>query len=387
MGSRLDKLGFLIAILNLLGMAYLPLVVLKPNRIVQGQALPLWEAVATPVAGLTIAAVLVASLVVMVKLRLSVRLAFALLAVVVLMFAAGLSATHLVAPGNGFARISLASGFWVLLFANTLTILDALAKIQLPPLWRLVLLAAFLAVCGLFFVSGGWSQLSILKEYASRSDVFWREVSRHVLLAAGSLMAALLIGLPLGLVCHRVPQLQRLCLALLNTVQTIPSMALFGLLIAPMGWLAVHMPGASDLGIRGIGAAPAFVALVLYSLLPVVANTVSGLDNVSAVTVDAARGLGMSRQQLLWRIEVPLAMPAILTAIRIVLVQNIGMATIAALIGGGGLGVFVFQGIGQTAMDLVLLGALPTVVLALCAAVAMDALVDGARGPGRKAAR
>ena len=92
--------------------------------------------------------------------------------------------------------------------------------------------------------------------------------------------------------------------------------------------------------------------------------------------VDAARGMGLSRRQLLTQVELPLALPVILTGIRIVLVQNIGLATVAALIGGGGFGTFVFQGIGQTAMDLVLLGAVPTVALAFAAAVMLDAAID-----------
>ena len=153
-------------------------------------------------------------------------------------------------------------------------------------------------------------------------------------------------------------------------------MALFGLLIAPLGWVAVNVPGAYDLGIRGIGTTPAFVALFLYSLLPVVANTVAGLATVPRQTREAARGSGMTPVQRLFQVEFPLALPVILTGIRIVLVQNIGLATIAALIGGGGFGTFVFQGLGQMATDLVLLGALPTVVLAFVAAVFLDALIE-----------
>jgi osmoprotectant transport system permease protein len=162
----------------------------------------------------------------------------------------------------------------------------------------------------------------------------------------------------------------------LNIVQTIPSIALFGILIAPLGFLATHVPLAAALGIRGIGAAPAFIALFLYSLLPVVANTVTGLNQVPATVTDAARGMGLSARQRLWQVELPLAIPVILAGIRIVLVQNLGLATVAALIGGGGFGTFVFQGIGQTAIDLVLLGAIPTVVLSFAAAIILDAIID-----------
>jgi osmoprotectant transport system permease protein len=133
------------------------------------------------------------------------------------------------------------------------------------------------------------------------------------------------------------------------------------------------------LGIRGIGAAPAFIALFLYSLLPVVANTVAGLSQVPAAVIDAARGMGMSARQRLLQIELPLALPVVLAGIRIVLVQNLGLATVAALIGGGGFGTFVFQGIGQTAIDLVLLGAVPTVALSFAAAIILDAIIDLSR--------
>ncbi len=186
----------------------------------------------------------------------------------------------------------------------------------------------------------------------------------------------MVVGLPLGIFCHRVPRLREGILGTLNVIQTIPAIALFGILMAPLGALAAAVPLAERFGIRGIGPAPAAVALFLYSLLPIVANTVLGLKRVSRAAVEAARGMGMTDTQVLARIELPLALPVMLTGIRVVLVQNIGMVTVAALIGGGGLGTFVFQGIGQTAIDLVLLGAIPIVVLAFSAAVILDALVE-----------
>ena len=165
-------------------------------------------------------------------------------------------------------------------------------------------------------------------------------------------------------------------LAALNLIQTIPAIALFGILMAPLAALAAAFPLAADLGVRGIGTAPAVIALFLYALLPIVANTVVGLKRVSPMAVAAARGMGMTNWQILTSVELVLALPVILTGIRIALVQNVGLVTIGALIGAGGLGAFVFQGIGQTAIDLVLLGAIPTVVLAFSAAVVLDAIVE-----------
>jgi osmoprotectant transport system permease protein len=278
--------------------------------------------------------------------------------------------------GNTIARVSPGAGFWVLVFAFALVAADALIRMKLRPLPRIGVLLLVSAAVGLMLWSGVWSDLSILKEYANRGASFWREAQTHVALAFGSLAAATIVGVPLGIVCYRRPTLRAAVLNVLNIVQTIPSIALFGLLIAPLAWVAANIPGASDLGISGIGAAPAMVALFGYSLLPIVANTVIGLVGVPFAVKDAAKGMGMTSRQVLFGAELPLAFPVILTGIRIVLVQNIGLATIAALIGGGGFGVFVFQGIGQTAMDLVLLGAVPTVALAFAAAVVLDALVE-----------
>jgi osmoprotectant transport system permease protein len=241
---------------------------------------------------------------------------------------------------------------------------------------RVAWLGGFLAVALVALGSGYFDQLSIMREYAVNATRFAQEFRRHLLLALGSLAAALLVALPLGLLCHRVPRLKAAVLGALNFVQTVPSIALFGILMAPLAALAAAFPALAALGVSGIGAAPAVVALFLYSLLPIVGNVVVGLSRVSPAAVDAARGMGLTGGQVLRQVELPLALPTILTGIRIVLVQNIGLVTIAALIGGGGLGAFVFQGIGQTAIDLVLLGAIPTVVLAFSASVLLDAVTD-----------
>lgn len=373
--GHVDKLGFVIAVSSIAGLL-LPFANFRANRIVQGEprfvldALPMAEALF--LLGI-MAAVLLFGLF---SAKAMLRLGTSLVGLAAILISIGLAATHLSPDGNNYARVSPASGFWLLLFASGISVADALVRLQVRPLMRvgLLILAALLLYA--LLASGFWDNLSFMKEYLSRADSFWNEARRHVELALGSLVAATIIGIPLGLVCHRVPRLRGLVLNSLNIVQTTPSMALFGILIAPLGWLAANAPWAASLGIRGIGAAPAFVALFLYSLLPIVANTVAGLAQVPAPVSDAARGMGMTRLQRLFKTEFPLAFPVILTGIRIVMVQNIGMTTIAALIGGGGFGTFVFQGIGQTAMDLVLLGALPTVLLAFGAAVLLDAAIE-----------
>ena len=376
MRIRFDKLGVVIAAIVAYAAFLAPFATFRANRIVPGQARSILEALPATTGFLLLAIVMVASLIALLKTPLVLRLAASVVALAALSLLIGVAGTFLTPEGNTFARISPASGFWLLIFAFTLLLADVLTRLNLSPWGRVgVLVVAALAI-GLLLVSGSWDSLSILKEYFNRADSFWAEGSKHVTLALGSLAAAVIIGLPLGILCHRVERLRAGVLNVLNIIQTIPSIALFGLLIAPLGWVATHVPGAAALGIRGIGTAPAFVALFLYSLLPVVANTVVGLAGVPRAANDAARGMGMTDRQRLFGVEFPLAFPVILTGIRIVLVQNIGLATIAALIGGGGFGVFVFQGVGQTAMDLVLLGAVPTVALAFAAAIILDAVIE-----------
>ncbi|CAN7600650.1 ABC transporter permease [Mesorhizobium sp. LjRoot246] len=376
MTPRLDKLGVVIAAISAYAAFAAPFATFRANRIVPGQARSILEALPATTGPLLLVIIVVAALIALFKTPLALRLAASVVVLAALALLIGVAGTFLTPAGNTFARVSPASGFWVLIFAFTLLLADVLTRLNLSPWMRVGALVVAAATVGLLLISGSWNDLSILKEYANRADSFWAEGSKHVTLALGSLLAAVVVGLPLGILCHRVERLRAGVLNVLNIIQTIPSIALFGLLIAPLGWVATHVPGAAALGIRGIGTAPAFVALFLYSLLPVVANTVVGLAGVPRAANDAARGMGMTDRQRLFGVEFPLAFPVILTGIRIVLVQNIGLATIAALIGGGGFGVFVFQGVGQTAMDLVLLGAVPTVALAFAAAIVLDAVIE-----------
>jgi osmoprotectant transport system permease protein len=373
---RLDPLGVLLSGVGALALALLPFVVFKANRIVQGEprglfeVLPHWQALGS------VGVLLICALIAVAVRRPRYRLAAALVALVVLSLGAAAAGNALTPPGNHVVRVSPGASFWVLLVCLGLMATDAITRMRPRPAVRVLALAVFFVVAGAALAHGTFDHLSVMREYAVNAARFARESRQHVWLALGSLLAAVIIGLPLGILCHRVRRVRAGILGALNLIQTIPAIALFGILMAPLGALAVAFPWLGTLGIRGIGAAPAVVALFLYSLLPIVANTVAGLARVSRAAVEAARGMGMTPSQVLTRVELALATPVILTGIRVVLVQNIGMVTIAALIGGGGLGTFVFQGIGQTAIDLVLLGAIPIVVLAFSAAVLLDALVE-----------
>ena len=144
--------------------------------------------------------------------------------------------------------------------------------------------------------------------------------------------------------------------------------ASMGQTFPPVAVLALAVP------VLGFGTWPIIVALLLYGLLPIVRNTLAGLEGLDDGVMEAARGMGMSRAQVFWQVRLPLALPVVLEGIRITTVQAIGLAAVAALVGAGGLGTFIFQGLGQAAMDLVLLGALPILAMALAADALLGAL-------------
>jgi osmoprotectant transport system permease protein len=382
-GDIVDPLGLVLCIVGGVALAWLPLVLFKANRILPGEPRALAEALP---AGLAFGYYALLAVVAVVALRvrnLRARLVAALAGLAATALVVAAAANALTPEGDRVVRVAPGGAAWVTAIAFGLLATDALTRLRPGPLARVACLLAFLAAVVIALASGFFDNLSIMREYAANAARFGQEAGRHASLALGSVLAALIVGLPLGILCHRVPGLRSVVLNALNVVQTVPSIALFGILMAPLAALAAAYPVLSSLGVSGIGAAPAAVALFLYSLLPIVANTVVGLARVPAATVEAARGMGLTASQLLRDVELPLALPTLLAGVRIVLVQNVGLVTIAALIGGGGFGTFVFQGIGQTAMDLVLLGALPTVVFALAAAVVLGALVERSRSVTR----
>jgi osmoprotectant transport system permease protein len=372
----LDPLGLVLCTVGGVALATLPLVLVKANRILPGEPRAIVDALPATVAWGFHALLALVAVVALRARSASVRLVVALAGLAATALVVAAAASALTPAGNRVLRVAPGGGAWLLAIVLGLLATDALTRLRLRPLARVACLAAFLASIVAALASGTFDDLSIMREYSNHAARFGDETRRHATLALGPLLAALLVGVPIGIASHRAARLRTAVLGALQVVQTVPSIALFAMLMAPLGALAAAWPTLARLGVSGIGAAPAAVALFLYSLLPIVANTVVGLARVPASAVDAARGMGFTPWRSLREVELPLALPTLLTGVRIALVQNVGMVTIAALIGGGGFGTFVFQGIGQTAIDLVLLGVLPTVVFAYAAAVLLGALVE-----------
>ena len=365
-GVRLihNRVALLLAAVTVAAALALPFLGFAPNRLLSGKGITLgaaagagWSGAALlPVAALMAVPFLRAGRVVNV-----VYTGAGVLAAAGLVWLAGQHAALLAETAAPAARTSFGAGFWVMEAAALLAVLDGVRRLGLGPVGRIAVGALTAALIGGQLAAGHLDQLSIMKEYANQRDVFAAAVLRHAALVAAALVPTLLIGVPLGVLAQRSPAVGRLVFPVLNVVQTIPSIALFGLLLAPL----------SAMGFGGVGPVPAVIALTLYSLLPIARNTAAGLADVPDPVREAARGMGMMPRQIFWRVEVPLALPVLLSGLRITLVQAVGLAAVAALIGAGGLGAIMFQGLFANALDLVLLGAVPVILMAVAADAAL----------------
>ena len=196
--------------------------------------------------------------------------------------------------------------------------------------------------------------MNLLEFFFRHRNEILQSTGEHVWLVGAAMLLAIAVGVPLGIVVARRPWLSKPILGTANVAETIPSLALFGFLL-PVPWLGDR---ADRLAI---------VALTLYALLPIIRNTSAGITGVDAAVREAARGMGMTDRQILWKVELPLSIPTVIAGVRIATVLTIGIATIAAAVGAGGLGEFIFRGLAMVNNQLILAGAMPAALLALAA--------------------
>lgn len=356
-----------LVILMILSGAGLSFVSHAPNRLISGQGISLMSLIVGSFWWLLVPILMLASFAFF-KQTAALYWAIILIAELLLfglLLLAGKTATQLAGGEESLVRTSLGGGFWLMSGMSILIAIDSMSRVVVNPILRSAANVLLILPVVILLATGQLDQLSLMKEYANRQDVFNDALWQHLQILFATLVPAVLLGIPLGLFCFRSPRFQGAVFSTLNIIQTIPSIALFGLLIVPLAGLAAAIPWLAEHGVSGIGLAPAIVALVLYALLPLVRNVVAGLDAVPDSVVESARGMGMTRSQLFFRVQIPIAMPLILSGVRIIAVQTVGLAVVAALIGAGGLGAIVFQGLLSSALDLVLLGVIPVVVMAV----------------------
>jgi osmoprotectant transport system permease protein len=357
----------------------LPLVRVAPNRLLSGEGVGLTELLTGPQCALAVGAGVALLLLAAAGRRhrapqalLAAALACAL---PLLWWLAARHADTVVLTESPRFRTALGAGFWSLLALAWLACLDAIARLRLRQRHQLLVVALATLPMLLALASGMGNELSILKEFANRREVFGAAVLRHLQIVALACVPAVLLGWPLAWALVRWGALQRWSLPVLNIIQTIPSIALFGLLMAPLGWAAAHWPWLQSVGVRGVGLAPAVLALLLYALLPIVRSAMAGLQSVPVAVTTAARAMGMGPWHIVWQVELPLAWPVLMAGLRTAVVQTIGLAAVTALVGAGGLGSIMFDGLFSAANELVILGVVPIVLLAVLADAGFKALV------------
>ena len=277
---------------------------------------------------------------------------------------------------NDIARTAFSVGYWIILAGLYISTVNSFKTVhEHSNVGAYALLAAVFVPVAYIFASGSADNISIMIELSGRREQFVQETVKHIMIAGGSVGLAILVGIPAGIAAHRSERAGERIFDVLNILQTIPSLAMFGFLIVPLSYLSNKSEFLQNIGFTGIGWAPAIIALFLYSMLPIVRNMYAGLAGLDKGVIDAAKGVGMKKSQIMLRVELPLSLPVLLNGIRVALVQCIGNTAVAALIGAGGLGMFIFQGLGQSATDLILLGALMTIFLAVVADFIMQIII------------
>jgi len=271
-------------------------------------------------------------------------------------------------PGAGtFARVSVGIGVWISAIAAYAVVLSARREVGMSSPAALALTASVPVAFVVLLAAGAFSDLGMLKEYANVSDSFWVYARNTVVYSAAALVAATALGFALGGLVFTYRRFEQPVFAIVSLFQTIPGLAMIGLLFAPLAWARQNLPAAESVGIGGLGWAPIVTALTLYALLAITRNTFAGLNSVPEEAVDAARGMGMTSRQLMWRIRVPLALPVLFSGERTAAVQTIGNSSLGAFVAAFTLGTLIFGGLAQQALDLTMLGSVAVVLMAIVA--------------------
>lgn len=289
----------------------------------------------------------------------------ALGAIALLLGATGHAAAEALAGLAPAARAGLGGGFWLALVA-ALALVVARAS-ALPGMVQAGVVALGLGGLLAGWQGGQFEALSLVVEYRARDAAVQAALLRHLALAGAALLLALVIAVPLAWVGFRRPRAAGPVGAALGAIQVVPAIALFAALIPLLALLLAAVPALRGLGLGAIGPAPAVLATAGYLALPLWRSLLGGLAAADPAAVAAARAMGMTEGGITREVRLPLALPVFAGGLRVAVVQAIGLVTLGGLVGAGGLGALVFEGLAQFATDLMLLGALPIVLLALAA--------------------
>jgi len=338
----------------------------RPNLIVDGTAATAFE-IAGIAGGLVVALWVAAGILAVCPpgtLRGFIQAACAAGGVLLGLAAVGIEAMAFAETVGLVARTSLGVAFYTSVLALYFVVYSA-ARSTRSSIVRAVILWLPAAGLVVLAVAGLLSELGIVREWELARSLFAREAQRHLFYALGATGGAMLLGIPAGIAAARRTQAEAVIMGGLSIGQVFPALAFVGIMMPVLGALGARVPALGAIGVSGIGWAPVFIVLLVYALFPIARNTLVAIRQLDPAVLDAASGMGMGRWRMLLEIELPMAFPVVLAGIRVALVQSTAGAIIAAFVGGGGFGTIVFFGLEQTSMDLVLVGVLPIVALAL----------------------
>ncbi|MBU8536664.1 ABC transporter permease subunit [Falsiroseomonas tokyonensis] len=366
---RAGEIGRALLLASVLAGLLLPWLTVAPNRLLPGTGMPGFSALgwAGP------AALLALALAVPWRLPAWLGAGAGLAGLALLLAATGWAAAAALEGMAPAARAGLGGGFWLGLMAGAALVVARAAA--LPTLGRVALAALALLVLAGLWQAETFAALSLVVEYQARQAAVHAALLRHLALAGAALALALLLAVPLAWAGFRRPRAAGPMGAALGAVQVVPAIALFAALIPLLAGLLALLPALRGLGLGAIGPAPAVLATAGYLALPLWRSILGGLTAADPAAVAAARAMGMTEGGITREVRLPLALPVFAGGLRLAVVQAIGLVTLGGLVGAGGLGALVFEGLAQFATDLMLLGALPIMALAL-AADALARLVE-----------
>jgi osmoprotectant transport system permease protein len=251
--------------------------------------------------------------------------------------------------------LSLSMGFYLMLlglfFMVRATFLDLSHKRWIA---NVLAMGGFLLLGIYMAQKGQFENISIYIEMSRNWSTILYELGRHLKLSLLSVLVGLILSIGLGVWAYRRKNFENIMFKIINFAQVVPTLSLLALFMIPLTYLSNHFQWLKDLGISGIGFAPAFIVLVLYSLLPITSNILTSLKSTQPEIMESAKGMGMTESQILWKVQFPLSIKPMFAGFRLATLQAIGNCILAGLIGGGGLGSLIFLGLAQSAPDMVL---------------------------------
>lgn len=359
----IGTLAFAVYGLTWLGMA--------PNRLLPGQPVSAVQALGLAAHGV-IALALFAEIAALRSRGAAVAAVILVAALALTLWETGAAAKVLLHDRPPAARAYFGAGFWLACAAMVGLAFEhgrEAGRFAVPAIAALIL-----AIVAAGILAGRFDSLSLMVEYKARMASVHAAFQQHIVLSLSALVLAVLVALPLGWASFRSERIEALVNAVLSAVQVTPAIALFGLLIPLLAGLLAAAPRLRGLGLSAIGPAPALIGVSIYLALPLLRGLVSGLRATEPAVVEAAQAMGMTEARMMIEVRVPLGLPILVGALRVAAVQSIGLMVLGGLIGAGGLGAIVFEGMSQLAPDLIVLGAIPIVGLALAVDAGMVGL-------------